>query len=55
MATQENVAAARFINDFYPDLKFFSGINPNYAWGKDAWLDFTESMKILNQIQTQVM
>ena len=47
MATQENVAAARYVAEVFPDLKVFSGINPNYAWGKDSWLDFTESMKIL--------
>jgi len=47
MATQENVAAARYIAENYPDLKSFSGINPNYAWGQDAWSDFTEAMKII--------
>jgi len=47
MATQENVAAARYIAQNYPDLKAFSGINPNYAWGQDAWSDFTEAMKII--------
>jgi len=47
MATQENVAAARYIAENYPNLKTYSGINPNYAWGQDAWADFTESMKIL--------
>src|SRR5258706_258678 len=47
MATQENVAAARYIVENYPNLKKFSGINPNYAWGQDAWADFTESLKIL--------
>jgi branched-chain amino acid transport system substrate-binding protein len=47
MATQENVAAARYIAENYPDLKTFSGINPNYAWGQDAWSDFTEAMKII--------
>ena len=47
MATQENVAAARYVAEHFPNLKIFSGINPNYAWGKDAWLDFTEAMKIL--------
>ncbi|HEX7952553.1 MAG TPA: ABC transporter substrate-binding protein, partial [Burkholderiales bacterium] len=45
MATQENVAAARYIVENYPNLKKFSGINPNYAWGQDAWADFTESLK----------
>jgi branched-chain amino acid transport system substrate-binding protein len=47
MATQENVAAARYIAENFPDLKSFSGINPNYAWGQDAWSDFTEAMKII--------
>jgi branched-chain amino acid transport system substrate-binding protein len=47
MATQENVAAARYIAENYPDLKTFSGVNPNYAWGQDAWSDFTESMKVI--------
>jgi branched-chain amino acid transport system substrate-binding protein len=57
MATQENVAAARYISENFPNLKTFSGINPNYAWGQDAWSDFTEAMKILKsqaQIATNV-
>ncbi|HEV8644483.1 MAG TPA: ABC transporter substrate-binding protein [Burkholderiales bacterium] len=47
MATQENVAAARYIAENFPNLKTFSGVNPNYAWGQDAWSDFTEAMKII--------
>lgn len=47
MATQENVAVARYVSEMYPNIKTFSGLNPNYAWGQDAWSDFTESMKIL--------
>jgi len=47
MATQENVAAARYVAEMYPNLKTFSGLNPNYAWGQDAWSDFTEAMKVL--------
>jgi len=47
MATQENVAAVRYVAEKYPSLKTYSGINPNYAWGQDAWSDFTESMKVL--------
>jgi branched-chain amino acid transport system substrate-binding protein len=57
MATQENVAAARYIAENYPNLKTFSGINPNSAWGQDAWSDFTEALKILKpqaQIATNV-
>ncbi len=47
MATQENVAVARYVAEMYPNLKVFSGLNPNYAWGQDAWSDFTEAMKVL--------
>lgn len=57
MATQENVAAARYIAENYPNLRTFSGINPNYAWGQDAWADFTEALKIIRpeaQIATNV-
>ena len=57
MATQENVAAARYISENFPNLKTFSGINPNYAWGQDAWADFTEAMKMLKpkaEISTNV-
>ena len=57
MATQENVAAARYIADQYPNLKLFSGVNPNYAWGQDAWSDFTETLKVIKpaaQIGTNV-
>lgn len=57
MATQENVAAARYIVEHFPNLKTYSGINPNYAWGQDAWADFTEAMKVLRaqaQIATNV-
>jgi branched-chain amino acid transport system substrate-binding protein len=57
MATQENVAAARYVSENFPNLKIYSGINPNYAWGQDAWADFTEALKILKpqaQIGTNV-
>lgn len=47
MATQENVAVARYVAELYPNIKSFSGLNPNYAWGQDAWSDFTEAMKVL--------
>src|SRR6202795_1487809 len=56
-ATMANVAAARYIAENFPNLKTFSGVNPNYAWGQDAWSDFTEAMKIIKpqvQIGTNV-
>lgn len=46
-ATHENVAAARYLVEQFPELKQYSGINPNYTWGQDAWSDFTEAMKQL--------
>jgi len=57
MATQENVAAARYVHEKYPNLEYFSGVNPNYAWGVDSWRDFTETLSILNpsaKIKTNV-
>jgi branched-chain amino acid transport system substrate-binding protein len=47
MATQENVAAARYVAENFPNVKTFSGVNPNYAWGQDAWSDFTETLKVI--------
>jgi len=57
MATQENVAAARYIAESFPNLKTFSGVNANYNKSQDAWSDFTEAMKIIKpqvQIGTNV-
>ena len=50
MATgaSEAIAAARFIKDAYPDLKSYTGINQNYAWGQDAWNDFQAAMSALS-------
>lgn len=52
MATQENVAAARYVAENFPNLKVFSGVNPNYAWGQDAWSDFTETLKVIKPAAT---
>ncbi|MGB0085857.1 MAG: ABC transporter substrate-binding protein [Rhodomicrobiaceae bacterium] len=46
-ATQDNVAAARYVLDKIPGLASYSGINQNYAWGQDSWRDFTLAMKAL--------
>jgi branched-chain amino acid transport system substrate-binding protein len=47
-ATQDNVAAARYVTKKFPDLPSYSGINQNYAWGQDSWRDFTAAMKTLS-------
>jgi len=57
MATRRNVAAARYIAGASPISKPSRGQYPTYAWGQDAWSDFTEAMKIIKpqvQIGTNV-
>jgi branched-chain amino acid transport system substrate-binding protein len=46
-ATMDNVAAARYVIDKIKNIKSFSGLNQNYAWGQDSWRDFVTSMKDL--------
>src|SRR5579884_1535439 len=46
-ATMDNVAAARYVLDKIKNLKSYSGINQNYAWGQDSWRDFVSAMKDL--------
>jgi branched-chain amino acid transport system substrate-binding protein len=43
----DNVAAARYVLAEKKNLKSYSGINQNYAWGQDSWRDFVGSMKVL--------
>lgn len=47
-ATMDNVAAARYLLDRSPDTATVAGINQNYAWGHDSWIDFRGSMESLN-------
>jgi branched-chain amino acid transport system substrate-binding protein len=46
-ATMDNVAAARYVLTKIKDIRYYSGINQNYAWGQDSWRDFTLAMKTL--------
>jgi branched-chain amino acid transport system substrate-binding protein len=46
-ATMDNVAAARYVLAKKKNLKSYSGINQNYAWGQDSWRDFVGAMKVL--------
>ncbi|MBI3433969.1 MAG: ABC transporter substrate-binding protein [Proteobacteria bacterium] len=46
-ATMDNTGAARYVLSKKKDVKFFSGINQNYAWGQDSWRDFLSAMNIL--------
>jgi len=47
-ATADNVAAAHYVREKFPDLHSYTGINQNYAWGQDSWRDFDLSMKTLD-------
>jgi len=47
-ATMDNVAAAKYIKQHFPETKKIAGINQNYAWGHDSWRDFEMSMKVLS-------
>lgn len=43
-ATADNIAAAHYVKEMMPDVKSYTGINQNYAWGQDSWRDFTLAM-----------
>ena len=45
--TMDNVAAALYVLERHPNVKSFAGINQNYAWGQDSWVDFEAAMKAL--------
>jgi branched-chain amino acid transport system substrate-binding protein len=44
-AVVDNVGAARYLAETRPKLATFGGIQQNYAWGQDSWVDFVEAMK----------
>ncbi len=47
-AAMDNIAAAKYVTQHFPDAKKIAGINQNYAWGQDSWRDFEMSMKALS-------
>lgn len=53
-AVMDNVAAARYLAEMFPDLDSIAGLNQNYAWGQDSWSDFVASMKAVNDRTTVV-
>jgi branched-chain amino acid transport system substrate-binding protein len=46
-ATMDNTAAALYLLERHPQVKSIAGINQNYAWGQDSWVDFEAAMKAL--------
>lgn len=43
----DNVGAARYARDKFPNLTSYAGLNQNYAWGQDSWRDFEGALKSL--------
>ncbi len=43
-ATQDNVGLARYLKKKGKEVKTYSGINQDYAWGHDSWTDFKAAM-----------
>ena len=46
-ATMDNVAAAHYVLRKIKNLRLYSGINQNYAWGQDSWRDFKLALGVL--------
>lgn len=46
-ATADNVAAAHYVKAKFPNIKGYTGINQNYAWGQDSFRDFDGAMQAL--------
>lgn len=44
----DGAAAARYLAEHSPKLTKFTGINQNYAFGTDAWAEFTAAMAAVN-------
>lgn len=40
----DNVGAARYVLEQFPDVAAISGINQDYAWGHDSWDTFSASL-----------
>jgi branched-chain amino acid transport system substrate-binding protein len=48
-ATGDNVAAAKYVMEKFPDIKGYTAINQNYAWGQDSWRDFDLTMQQISK------
>jgi len=58
-ATMDSVGAALYVKELKAGkIKSIAGVNQNYAWGQDSWVDFEASMKQLTpgvQVATSQM
>ncbi len=46
-AAMDNISLARYMKSRGVEVKYFAGINQDYAWGQDSWADFVASMKVI--------
>lgn len=46
-AVADNVGAVHYLKEMHGDATRIAGIQQNYAWGQDSWLDFTLSLEQL--------
>ncbi len=46
-AAMDNISAVRYLQDIDSEIATIAGINQNYAWGLDAWADFSSAMRVL--------
>lgn len=57
-ATMDNTALALYVLERHPKIGSIAGINQNYAWGQDSWVDFEAAMQALKpgmQVKTSQM
>ena len=47
-AVGDSIAAARYMIEMFPELKTYTGINQNYAWGQDSWKFYSLAMQKLD-------
>ncbi len=40
----DTLGMARYVLDIKPDVRTVAGINQDYAWGRDSWATFTETL-----------
>jgi branched-chain amino acid transport system substrate-binding protein len=45
--TMDQVAAAKYLLEKLPNVQTIAGINQNYAWGQDNWVEFKATMLAL--------
>jgi branched-chain amino acid transport system substrate-binding protein len=45
--TMDNTSLALYVLERNPKIASIAGINQNYAWGQDSWVDFEAAMKAL--------